>query len=304
MKATLLSLIFLVLAVGGSPATAAEWIRLSTPQFELYSTNPEAQSRELIDLLASAHSFVSSLSFIQGRLPQGVNTEPLRIIALSSKKEYAPYRLNSTTFGYFRHSKRGNYIVLQDIQPEHRQAAVHEYVHFMLRQAGLVLPLWLNEGIADFYSSLQKEERQTRVGQTLPGRMQSLTKQLPIDLTTLFAVDSESPFYKDPQKIPLFYAESWALVHMLAMSPDYDRSFPEFITSVTQGLSSAAALTQVYNQSVVEIQSALAVYLPALSHFSGMERTDLLILPVPPANFWHEKIQSETLREEVLAVLQ
>ncbi len=37
----------------------------------------------------------------------------------------------------------------------------------------------------------------------------------------LFAVDHDSPYYNVPDKMALFYAQSWALVHMLELSPAY-----------------------------------------------------------------------------------
>ena len=295
------SWIFLAFAFTTSPATGGEWIRLSNAQVELYSTNSEAQSRELIAALARVQSFLSTLSFMQ-RTPQEAKPIPVRIIALSSKEEYAPFRLSPSAFGYYRHSPSRDYIVLQDLRPEHRQAAIHEYMHLAFHQAGLVLPLWFNEGLADFYSFLQTHEERMEVGQSLPARLRCLRTQEPVALATLFAVDSKSSFYSDSDKIPIFYAESWALVHMLAMNPGYQPGFTRFITLITQGISSAVALSQVYGRSMLEIQDDLFAYLPSLSRCPLIVgRTEASTNSKTPASLSQDGLQAAIFQEEPLA---
>ena len=261
------TLLLLLLASAFCPLSArtAEWVHLRTSQFELYTTNTKEEGRELLHSLAGAQSFMRTVAFVETRASKERSQAPVRILALRSRTEYEPFRLSPTAFGYFRHSRLGDYIVLQDIRLEHRQAAIHEYMHFLFRQAGLTLPLWLNEGLADFYSSLETDESQTRIGGLLPSRMRTLPSQALIDLTTLFAVNGKSPFYNDPVQVGMFYAESWALVHMLALDPDYAPGLPELIRSMSTGLSPETAFSEAYGKSVPEIQSALQAYLPLLS---------------------------------------
>ncbi len=66
--------------------------------------------------------------------PAGERT-PVRIVALSSREEYLPFRLSPAAFGSFVHTRLYNDIVQQDIKPEHRPAAVHEYMDLLFRQA-------------------------------------------------------------------------------------------------------------------------------------------------------------------------
>ena len=42
-----------------------------------------------------------------------------------------------------------------------------------------------------------------------------------IPLATLLAVDHSSPYYNEKSHAGMFYAESWALVHMLNLDPAY-----------------------------------------------------------------------------------
>ncbi len=63
--------------------------------------------------------------------------------------------------------------------------------------------------MADYYSSFETDESQVQVGGVLPSRMCTLESQSLLDLTTLFAVDHKSPFYKNAGDIAIFYGESW-----------------------------------------------------------------------------------------------
>jgi tetratricopeptide (TPR) repeat protein len=53
----------------------------------------------------------------------------------------------------------------------------------------------------------------------------------------------------------LFYAQSWALTEMLLVAPDYREHFPELVSALASGVSSAVALTRVYGKSLDAITS-------------------------------------------------
>ena len=243
-----------------TPAQDQQWISLKTSHFEMYTTNSEGQARSTLKLLESVRSFFEqTTSLIQ---PGG---KPVRIIAFSSREEYAPFRLQSTSFAHYLHSRRGDYIVLQDIDPEHYRAAIHEYTHYVFRMAGLNLPIWLCEGTADFYSSFEAQGRRSVVGGVLNSRLHSLEGAELLPLATLFAVDHGSPFYNEPTKVALFYAQSWALVHMLAFHPQYRALFPSYLQAVSAGVSCAQAFQQVYQKSVADVAADLQLYVPQIA---------------------------------------
>ena len=236
------------------------WISLKTPHFEIYTTNTEQQALLTLQALEDVRSFFQqTTSLIQP------NMKPVRVIAFRSREEYMPFRLQSTSFAHYLHSRRGDYIVLQDISPEHRRAAVHEYTHYIFRMAGLNLPIWLCEGTADFYSSLDVQERRSTLGGVLPSRLRSLDGVGLVRLQTLFAVDHASPFYNDPSKVALFYGQSWALVHMLAFHPQYGGLFPNYLRDVSSGIPSGQAFQDVYGKSLAEVEADLLTYIPKIA---------------------------------------
>ena len=99
-------------------------------------------------------------------------------------------------------------------QEEHPFAAVyHEYTHLQLGTDGM--PLWLNEGLAEFFQNTDIRDKDVLVGQPSPDNIIYLRQHRLIPLPMLFQVDANSPYYHEEQKGSVFYAESWALTHYL-----------------------------------------------------------------------------------------
>ncbi len=241
---------------------------MRTDHFEMSTTNPAADAEATLLVLEQARSFFQQTTDLIS-----ISSRPLRIIAFRSKEEYEPFRLQSTSFAHYLHSQRGDYIVLQDIQPQHRQAAIHEYTHFVFGNAGLKLPIWLCEGTADFYSSLLTDGETTTVGGMLSARVRSLSEGELLPLQTLMAVDGASPFYNERNKVGLFYGQSWALVHMLVFHESYRPRFAQFIGAVSGGSESERAMQLVYGKTADQVMADLQNYLPVMGSYRSVNRT-------------------------------
>ena len=185
------------------------------------------------------------LFFEKSGIFRSVPTSIVQIVAFRSEQEYRSHGINPGACGYYQRTRRGDYIVMRDLEPEHHQIGVHEYTHFVFEHSGLILPLWLNEGLADLYSSVSgtREPCGTR---TRPLRPALHAGKSALDRSgTLLDVGRDSPYYSQPQKMLLFYAESWALTHMLALSPDYAAEFPKFVESISGGANARDSLARV-----------------------------------------------------------
>ena len=233
---------------------------MSNSQIEILTSGNEKEAREALQVFENARQFFSTANPFSTAL-----TTPVRVFAFQSKEEYAPYRLNDSAFGHFLHSGEVDYIVLEDIKPEHYEAALHEYTHYVVRQAGLHLPTWLNEGLADLYSSMEPVGTKTAIGRLLPGRIAAWESKPAFGLRALFAATPDSPYYHESNRLAVFYAQSWALTHMLALDRRYAARFPDFLKAVSSGTSSADALLQVYAKSLEQVESDLKQYRPRMA---------------------------------------
>jgi TonB family protein len=97
------------------------------------------------------------------------------------------------------------------------QTLYHEYFHTITVPYFPDLPVWLSEGLAEFYGHTEIDERHVRMGQSDPELLAQLRDRTPIPLSVLFAVNTSSPYYNEADKTSLFYAESWALTHYLML---------------------------------------------------------------------------------------
>lgn len=255
--AVLAGSIFAPSTVRANQSTYAQhsWIKYSTSHFDLYTTASNGDyAAPTLMALERARAFFEQTTF-RSSFPRTT------VIAFASPAEYGAYRMNPGAYAFYQHSSQGDFILLQELDGQHTQAAVHEYVHFILHTAGYQLPLWLNEGLADLYSTLESNGSRVTVGRASPERMAIADGGRRISVQTLLQVDHRSPYYNDPSKMQLFYARSWALVHMLAMDEKYSRQFGAFVQAISEGSSSEQCFRSVYGKRVDEIQTDLDQYL-------------------------------------------
>lgn len=93
----------------------------------------------------------------------------------------------------------------------------HEYYHAISTPYVPDLPVWLSEGLAEFYGHTEITENSANMGQADSLLLQELRNTNLIPLKVLFRVDQSSPYYNEANKTSIFYAESWALTHYLTI---------------------------------------------------------------------------------------
>jgi len=253
--------VVLVLTLGLSSAysvfgrSKTEWLGYSTPHFTVLAKGHQHQGREVIERLEMARQYFQKTGWAQRESAQGIE-----LLAFYGDKEFESYRPHESAYAFYQRGRQGDYIVMRDLEPEHYSVAIHEYTHSVVEQSGLNLPLWLHEGLADFYSTLECRQAKVLLGEAPEGRDLILQNRRWMDWAMLTAVDRDSPYYRQPEKMLLFYAQSWAMVHMLAMEPAYAAGFPQFLAAVSGGATAEAALRAVYHQTLQQVGREVAAY--------------------------------------------
>jgi Flp pilus assembly protein TadD len=187
-------------------------------------------------------------------------SEQVSVIIFGSEKEYLPYRVNAVASAYYSKQSDHDFIVVGKLGEESSQIASHEYTHLAFAHAGYSLPPWLNEGIAELFSTLSAHGDHTLFGGVLPGRLQELDREPWVPLQVILAVDKKSPYYNETNKAGIFYDESWALVHMLATSDEYRARFWDVVKAVNAGMPSADALEKTYGVPLAKLEDAVQAY--------------------------------------------
>src|SRR5213078_470299 len=99
---------------------------------------------------------------------------------------------------------------------QHPMATIfHEYTHLLTSHSNYDWPLWLKEGVAEFYSTFNVDKKAFTLGIPVSNHVHLLRESSFIPLKALIQVDHRSPAYNERDKQGIFYAESWALVHYL-----------------------------------------------------------------------------------------
>ncbi len=240
-----------ILAVAAGTAVAApDWVRMESPHFELFTNAGERSGRRTILFFEQVRDFFLKTGNV-GEVP----SVPVRIIRFRSPKEFEPYRPFKAAAAFYMSSPKRDLIVMGTPGRQTKNAAVHEYVHLLVKHSGAKLPVWLNEGLAELYSTLEPQGKQVSFGKA--ARVLGDRQWLPI--RELISVDYDSPHFNERDRTKVFYAQSWALTHMLCLSNQYRERFSDFLKGV-DGDTGEEAFRWVYGKTLDQVESDFKRY--------------------------------------------
>jgi tetratricopeptide (TPR) repeat protein len=244
----------LLLAALSAVAAERRWQCAASANFELYTTASEKKAREAVIRLEQVRSF-----FLETTGLKPPSRGPVRVVAFNSAAEYAPYRMGPGAAAFAGGAPGRDDIVIESLSEDTWPQAVHEYVHLLFKPYPK-LPLWFNEGQAEVYSTLRFSGAKAEVGEAPQGRLLFLRTNPWITLATLFAVDRGSPYYTGESGQQVFYAESWALAHMLLFADGYRPHAARFLRLAEAGVGEGEAFASAYSKSIAQVRSDLDAY--------------------------------------------
>ena len=167
------------------------------------------------------------------------------------------------------------------------------------------LPLWLNEGLADYYSSFEIDAggRAVIFGRAIPGHYNELSTNGWMPLTALLATTRTSPAYNENARRGVFYAESWLLVHMMLHGdPDRRPAFARYIRELSAGKPAGDAWEHAFGgddiyKALLQYSRRLAITARRYKLWDQIARAPGVGVPLAPADL-------ETTLGEVLVSLQ
>jgi tetratricopeptide (TPR) repeat protein len=255
------------------PAAGSEgshWLRVTSPNFELFTTASERSGRDV------ARHFEQVRAFFLEAMGMGVNSgPPVRIVVFRSDKEFAPFAPNDFADAYYLGAQDRDYIVMKSASGERFPLAVHEYIHLLVKHAGIKAPVWFNEGLAELYSNLKPLGNKIAVGGIIMPHVIVLQQSKWIDLATLLAAAPDSALYNQKTHAGLFYAESWALVHMLYLNADYRPKLPVLLEGIKSGADMPETFRKAYGKPLEQIQKDLQSYMRGTSFNASLYKTKL-----------------------------
>lgn len=252
-------------------ASAGEtpWLEVCSPHFRVLTDGSDRDVRRVAREFEQMRAVFAN-GFPNLRLDSGA---PLLVLAPrdeSSAKALAPQfwkQKGVKPAAYFQHGWEKQFAIvrLDEVAPGAYGVAYHEYTHSLLHMNFRWLPVWLDEGLADFYGNTRFEQSRMLVGAP-GGRARQLQTMLMIPVETVISVDRRSPYYHDENEARRFYAESWGLTHFLTFGPGMEQGkrLNEFYALLEQGAEQGKAFQKVFG-NFAEVQKNFEEYAHSFS---------------------------------------
>lgn len=208
-----------------SASAKESWVEVRSPNFTVLSNAGEKEARRIADQFEQFRE-VFHATLPQFRVDLG---KPLIIFAV---KDEDSLKLLLPAFwetkghvhpaGIYSPGEESHLVAVRtNLEGEIPYEIVyHEYTHAIMDLNVRGLPVWLGEGLAEFYGHSVIHEKDIEVGKIASYHLQILQTNRLIPIEALLTADHHSPFYNENNRASVFYAESWAIVHYLMMDPD------------------------------------------------------------------------------------
>jgi tetratricopeptide (TPR) repeat protein len=234
------------------PAADEAWLRARSSHFIVISSATEARTRGIV---ADLETLAEVLTQTSSRFQRA--TTPTTVFVFANRAESQPYfdlllgRENAAATGVYVHHDNGGTMFIDAAQRRFTRTAMHELIHDLLRQGDAVPPLWVEEGMAEYFSTAHIEKDGVVAGFPISEHV-SLLQRMPLrPVEEMFATKSDS----DDAASTYFYAESWAAVDWL-MQQNTD-AFYAFLHDLELGIDASVALQAHYGKSLDDLRRAL-----------------------------------------------
>lgn len=196
---------------------------------------------------------------------------PLTVVLLNRDKDFAPYKpfrpdgKTSDVAGFFGSRETWSVIGLSGgfAREETRRTIFHEGVHWFTDAKTSYIPLWLQEGLAEVFSTFRSTNGKARWGYTIPAHTAVLKANRLLPLQKLVTMSKMDPVFSEGDRSGIFYAESWAFVHFLIFEKSEDRlnRLNDYIQFVADGVPSDDAFVRVFGATCESFESDFETYL-------------------------------------------
>jgi tetratricopeptide (TPR) repeat protein len=261
-RALLLSLIAVAMGACATPLERSSWIEISSPHFEILSTMSAAGTRELALELERFHALIYLITSAE-RVDSPI---PTKIFAFERPSELRQFTGRNDVAGMFKPGLRQNQILLTKYGRRlgASEVILHEYVHFVVRNGtSRVYPIWYDEGFAEFLSSARVIKDTMAIGAIPEVRASSFDYGKWIPLHRIISSTGYSDFSN--KSLPMFYAESWALVHYLTLGRsgehDWTRELNGYLLRVENGVEPAVAFEKAFGDSIQAVDAKIRNWL-------------------------------------------
>lgn len=275
------------------------WLKVRSEHFEIYSAEDEKKARKVAEHLERVRKAFTLLTKVTP-----ASAEPVRVLLFRNEREYRPYAPDQHSSGYYMSARGRDHIVISDYDSRTEQILNHEYFHLFSRHAGLSLPLWLEEGLADLFSTLEIGAKRLEVGRPVENHIHFLNSAQgrPVPVAEILQRTTANRHHGDRNDVGRLYAQGWVLAHMMFQTPEMAPQWPAFFAKIRDGVAdSEAVYREVYGLTLTDLDKRLAEYIQRRSFYFGIVPAQGLDAVSPTEALPAEEWEAPLLLADMLA---
>lgn len=251
----------------GVPLADRPWFETRTAHFNIYSCGDWQQTYRLAGQL---EQFRRAYALLAGE--KATASPPIVVLAFPDHEAMLPFLplyegRPANIAAFFLRGSDENLIVLPlaNADPRGMEVIFHEYTHLLFRHNSQIWPVWLQEGIAEVYSTFLAAGNQVEIARPIERHLETLANEPLMPLHELFAVTHDSPQYNEASRQGMFYAESWLLTDYLMAgdNPILKARFGRYTELLKQGETAEEAFTNALGVSLPAMENELRRYAKA-----------------------------------------
>lgn len=254
-----------------TPLIERPWFETRTAHFNVYSCG---NWQETCRLIGQLEQFRRAYAMLAGK--NATASPPIVVLAFPDHQAMLPFLplyqgQPANVAAFFMRGSDENLIVLplENADPRGMEVIFHEYTHLLFRHNSEIWPVWLQEGMAEVYSTFVAAGNHVEIARPLPRHLETLASEPLMPLSELFAVTHDSPQYNESSRQGIFYAESWLLTDYLMAgdNPILKARFGRYTELLAQGQTAEEAFTNALGVSLQAMENELRRYARA-GHFT------------------------------------
>lgn len=251
------------------PQYSRDWKRLRSEHFVAAGNAGYVDMRRvLLELEGFRRALAGSIPALRQAPPV-----PTIVVVFRDDRAFAPFkpkdergRRRDTIAGYFLSAPGANYMAVA----MHRDVSrtfhylFHEYTHHIVRRLMPSAPPWLNEGLAELYSTFQARPQEGYGLLGLPpiNRLATLRRGDLLPLRDVLTLGDAELAKAGPDRSAAFYAQAWALVHYLQLADGgaHRAGVARLLDGLRSGTALEPAVQSAFGFGIEELERRLRAY--------------------------------------------
>lgn len=233
-------------------AAHAEWLEASSTHFVVYADDSERNIRRFTERLERYHQAMAQVTGVEVPSPSPSNRVTVYVVKNLREVQSLASDSRTNIAGFYIPRAGGSVAFVPQVRLTSGQldfsmsVLLHEYAHhFLISNASFPSPRWLDEGGAEFFSSVRFQS-DGGLFMGLPSKDNYYQLVYADEVTAEELFDPEVFSKRPGAQFAGFYGKSWALYHYLTFAPERKDQLVRYLALMRQGKSSRDAAQEAF----------------------------------------------------------